>query len=521
MVVSLKVRWEGFTLKVLEVEGLQKEIQDMLGDMEEKQREIEAIQRAVRRFYSLDDGFKGKAGKAIRHFYKDMHEPFLIFLHQSFTDLSFALQDVSKRITSFEPAPGGYVSQRFLEREVTEGFERVGREAVNLTNDAQAILDQVRDLVSIRSLDGSEVMDSVNDGKHKADGIIEGLFELDRFGVSRLEDTRSDLRQMKAYLSEMTSSFSSAGSIKNYSPELTQGMSAYEGIRESVPLKTNKLDETSLMSEIEKAKQLDVIHLSEEGKNILSQAFSDLESGQLSQQEYLQIRKGIKAFDQAIQDGKSIEPSTALVDYTDKIEQNKERTKDLADYAIPVYNYSRRSHSLYKAFNLTRKGFRIEPYETKSGIEKFRVHHPEAGGIRKPKNNRKTKLYDRTYIDRKEVKTKISSRVKPITGAVNSLKSRAGWVGVALNTGLTVKQNIQEGESTGKIVKDAGIDVGVGAVSLAVAGAATAIAVGSFGVPIIAGAAIGIAASTFVAWGVEKAITGAPKAFKAVAGWFK
>lgn len=113
-------------MKVLEVEGLQKEIQDMLGDMEEKQREIEAIQRAVRRFYSLDDVFKGKAGEAICHFYKDMHEPFLIFLHQSFTDLSFALKDVSKRITSFEPAPTGYISQQFLEREVMEGFDRVG-----------------------------------------------------------------------------------------------------------------------------------------------------------------------------------------------------------------------------------------------------------------------------------------------------------------------------------------------------------------------------------------------------------
>lgn len=47
---------------------------------------------------------------------------------------------------------------------------------MNLTGDAQTILDQVRDLVSIPSLDGSEVMESVNDGKRKANKMIEGLF---------------------------------------------------------------------------------------------------------------------------------------------------------------------------------------------------------------------------------------------------------------------------------------------------------------------------------------------------------
>ena len=158
---------------------------------------------------------------------------------------------------------------------------------------------------------------------------------------------------------------------------------------------------------------------------------------------------------------------------------------------------------------------------------RYRVHNPEVAGIRPPKNkNRKTKLYDRNHMKQKGVKTPIQQHVKPGSGAINGLKTKAGWFGIALETGLNVKDNIRDGESTSKIIGDAGVDVGIGAVSLLAAGAASAIAVGTFGAPLIGGAIVA-AGLSYGIMGImsikagDKTLTGHVKSgVQSIAGWF-
>src|SRR5699024_11438407 len=84
-----------------------------------------------------------------------------------------------------------------------------------------------------------------------------------------------------------------------------------------------------------------------------------------------------------------------------------------------------------------------------------------------------------------------SQYVRPGTAAVNSLKSKAGWLGVAITTGENMYNNIQSGESTTTIVEDVAVDASLGVVSMLAAGAATAAAVGA-GAPVLVGAAAGV-----------------------------
>ena len=79
-------------MKVLEC--LQTGIEKTIADIETKRTQIEAIQRSVRDLHSLDDALTGQAGDSIRGFYKNTHEPFLIFLHQSMTDYELALEKI-------------------------------------------------------------------------------------------------------------------------------------------------------------------------------------------------------------------------------------------------------------------------------------------------------------------------------------------------------------------------------------------------------------------------------------------
>src|SRR5690625_6873138 len=96
----------------------------------------------------------------IRSFYKDTHEPFLIFLHQSLTDYELALEKISEAVNSVESDSNGYISQSFLEGEVTEAFEKVGLEAKAFADDANEIINRVRDLVTNPEIVEYEVIDN-------------------------------------------------------------------------------------------------------------------------------------------------------------------------------------------------------------------------------------------------------------------------------------------------------------------------------------------------------------------------
>ena len=96
---------------------------------------------------------------------------------------------------------------------------------------------------------------------------------------------------------------------------------------------------------------------------------------------------------------------------------------------------------------------------------------------------------------------------------------------------MNAKDNIKDGESVQRIVGDAGVDVGIGAVSLVASGAAAAFMVGTLGAPVLAGAAAGIGASYAISALAEvkiggKSVTdhvkdGVKSGLKTVAGWFK
>src|SRR5690625_3526218 len=225
----------GFYVKVLDVASLQGGIEKTIADIETKRTQIEAIQRAVRNLHSLENALTGQAGDSIRGFYKDTHEPFLIFLHQSLTDYEQALGKISEAVNSVESDSNGYISQAFLEGEVTEAFDKVGQEAKEFADDANEIINRVSDLVSTPEIDESEVMDNVEQGKEKANDIVEELVDLDDYGTSQLENTQDNLQTMKGFLSEMESGFVDGNSsIVNYNVESIKGMPAYKIIADDV-----------------------------------------------------------------------------------------------------------------------------------------------------------------------------------------------------------------------------------------------------------------------------------------------
>src|SRR5699024_7815221 len=308
---------------------------------------------------------------------------------------------------------------------------------------------------------------------------------------------------------------------------------------ERTPEEVNKdnIDELS-MSEIERGKDAELSELKDGEKDILNAAFNDLKEGGIDRQTYLNLFNGLKKFGEDVKNEHgNLEISQTLYNYlNDESDDVYDTTGKMTKHGITV-------GTILKAHDLHKKGFRIKKSKTKGKKAiRNRVRNPEVGGINKSKN-RSTKLYYKRHMDIEikrgnGKKIPIADKVNWKEGAKGGLKTKAGWLGVALDAGLNVKDNIQDGESTQRIIGDAGVDVGIGAVSLAAAGAASAAVVGTAGLPLLAGAAVGIGTSYAISAvaGIEvggKSLTNHAKDFvqdttnavksgmKTVAGWFK
>src|SRR5690625_53501 len=211
------------------------QIDNTMKDIETFYDQIGNVQRAVRDFHSLDDAMDGKGSEAIRAFYRDCHEPFLILLHQSMIDYKNVLSQMEGAIDSLESGEGGYISQAFLDGEVMDALDKVEKKAVNYTADANSIIDTVSDIVSIPEIDESGLVDYVQLGRTTTNELIGNLHELDTNQVSAMASVKEDLHIMEAYISELESLFNDGDfSISDYNLSAMREIDAFRAVTESV-----------------------------------------------------------------------------------------------------------------------------------------------------------------------------------------------------------------------------------------------------------------------------------------------
>src|SRR5690625_998278 len=211
------------------------QIDNTMKDIETFYDQIGNVQRAVRDFHSLDDAMDGKGSEAIRAFYRDCHESFLILLHQSMIDYKNVLAEMGNAVDSLESGEGGYISQAFLDGEVMDALDKVEKKAINYTADANSILATVSDIVSIPEIDESGLVDYVQLGRNTTNELIGNLHELDTSQVSAMASVKEDLHMMEAYISELESLFNDGDfSISDYNLSAMREIDAFRAVTESV-----------------------------------------------------------------------------------------------------------------------------------------------------------------------------------------------------------------------------------------------------------------------------------------------
>ncbi|MBO1005474.1 T7SS effector LXG polymorphic toxin [Pseudogracilibacillus auburnensis] len=203
-------------MKVLDVNSLHKGIQSIHSEIETLHSQITALQRAVRGVTELDAELKGRTGESIRSFYNQIHQPFLILLHQSLTDYAKVLDGIKGSIQAFEPDNHGYIDQDFTDGKLRDGLDTTEIMTNDLIEEINLELSHINDLISLDEMSMLELSQYLAQGHKKITTVMEGLYEVDHTGTKALSNVEKDLQLLKNYLSDMNILFKNDAAIPNY-----------------------------------------------------------------------------------------------------------------------------------------------------------------------------------------------------------------------------------------------------------------------------------------------------------------
>ncbi|WP_156117043.1 T7SS effector LXG polymorphic toxin [Lysinibacillus odysseyi] len=197
----------GDIMKVLDVDLLHDGLIRNINRMNRLEKEITAIQKAVEKLTAMEEALKGEGGQAIRDFYTSCHLPFLQYFLSFKEEFNTVLQQAQQALVSLEPVDAGHIVEEFLETKVEEGLTESATITAALTDEANAIMDEVSDIVGLPKLDDTLVQESVADAKTKRDDTVEALHTFDSTQTTQLVPIESSIQSMKEWVQNIEGLF--------------------------------------------------------------------------------------------------------------------------------------------------------------------------------------------------------------------------------------------------------------------------------------------------------------------------
>ncbi|EMR07335.1 hypothetical protein C772_00351 [Bhargavaea cecembensis DSE10] len=194
-------------MKVLDVtlfrEGMQRNVETLM----RLEEEMQMIRAATEELISLQESLKGEGGDAIRAFYRDCHLPLLQYFVLFKSQFESILQQMDSALNALEPAADGHIRESFLESEIEAGLSEIATLTGSLTDEANAIMDSVSDIVGLPHLDDSEVQQGVQDAKKKRDQTVTDLHQFDASQTGALASVNDGIRKMELWITDLERMF--------------------------------------------------------------------------------------------------------------------------------------------------------------------------------------------------------------------------------------------------------------------------------------------------------------------------
>lgn len=226
---SLCPIWGCWFIKVLDVYQLLKRIRETGKRLHSLGEQVQDLKKRVMAVVTLDDSFRGKGAQAIRSFYKELHLPFLLFLEGFIADYQDVLKGMESELLAMEPDENGYIHQEFLEGDLVDGLKKAEQMTTALTDETNAAIKSIRDIVSLPTVDDEEFLFTLTQGRSQIYETVEKLHAYDADQTAKLEHVEHDIQVMKQYLQKINEKQVSGDlSIAGYSVKQLSGVDAYD-----------------------------------------------------------------------------------------------------------------------------------------------------------------------------------------------------------------------------------------------------------------------------------------------------
>lgn len=238
-------------MKVLDVAQFKEGLARNKETLNRLESEMTLIMDSVRELVQLNDALKGHGGDAIRRFYQECHLPFLEYFLLFKENFHSTLAGIESATDALEPAPDGYIDEGFIESEVENGLNQISRISSNLTDETNAIMDQVADIVSLPHLDDSQVQEGVLDARREKNQTISDLNEFDATQTNRLMPVSDQLQAMEQWITQIQSMFQSGLTGVDFPAEQWAAVAARSPLQLGLAHQSAKMDSVSGLNSME------------------------------------------------------------------------------------------------------------------------------------------------------------------------------------------------------------------------------------------------------------------------------
>lgn len=235
-------------MKVLEVQSLISGIDQTLNCLNNQENQMQEIESAIKSIVFLEQSLKGYGGQSIRSFYQEQHLSFIAFYQQTIDSYKESLKTLKNELLTLESNQNGFIHESFLQNELRNGLNRLKVNTMEMTDEANSIVDAVSDIVSLPRLQEEHFLQQLSLANQNVEQTLEKLHAFDSRQTNNLVLVEPNAERMKTYIQDMQTMFQK-GSIKvdSYSKQLIEPIETYE----NMGAKKIHSEEDGVSSEIE------------------------------------------------------------------------------------------------------------------------------------------------------------------------------------------------------------------------------------------------------------------------------
>ncbi|MED4172384.1 T7SS effector LXG polymorphic toxin [Halalkalibacterium halodurans] len=164
---------------------------------------FEEVEARITRVINMDGAFKGEGAQGVIYNHAHMQLPTIRSIRAFLMSFSETLEKMKAKITEYEPASNGSVSEAFWKNQLPNAYDRYEETLEEREATINQATAEVSHILHLGKLQTGDVYNSVDSARKHADTVLEGLYDLDQAGVELMAQVRTKMEELKATIRQV------------------------------------------------------------------------------------------------------------------------------------------------------------------------------------------------------------------------------------------------------------------------------------------------------------------------------